>query len=371
MPANTHELPTAQLITRPDGAMENGEAGRGQIAFRQQTFPIAGASEVTVRFLMAPVHPLDTLVIGGRYPVKPIYQYSGEDILGYDGVAEVLAVGNQVNDLHTGDLVVPSKFGLGTWRTHAVFQACELQRVSRVKDLRFAAILRVSVMPAYFLVEDMAILRPGEYILQNAGTSVVAQMVIQFAHRRGLKTISVIRDRDQANAIMIQTALHQLGADMVVTENDLLHNSASILKNKKVTLALDSVFGPPGRALVQALGVGGTYVQLGFLGSSQEALELDAGDMFGRQLSLRAFRGSAQLALRSLAHQQALCDWLTQLFNEGQILMPPLGFTEVHWDGKSAAHEVLEVIKRAQRGEVGLRKPMIIFETQDDSIDNM
>ncbi|KAF2216893.1 hypothetical protein CERZMDRAFT_32911 [Cercospora zeae-maydis SCOH1-5] len=371
MLTNAQVLPPAQLITRSDEVTENGEAGRGQIVFRQQTCLSAGASEVTVRFLMAPVHPLDTLVIGGRYPVKPIYKYLGEEILGYDGVAEVLAVGHQVNDLHTGDLVVPSKFGLGSWRTHAVFQPSELQRVPRVKDLRFAAILRVSVMPAYFLVEDMATLRPGEYIIQNAGTSVVAQMVIQFAHRRGLKTINVIRDRDQADAIMIQTALHQLGADMVVTESDLLHNSASILEDKKVILALDSVFGPSGRALVKALSVGGTYVQLGFLGSSREVLELDAGDMFGRQLSLRAFRGSAQLALRSSAQQQALCDWLVQLFNKGQILLPPLGFTEVHWNGKTAANEVLEAITQAQRGHLGLRKPMIIFKTQDDSVEDM
>ena len=367
----SRSMPTARLITRSNETMENAGVGSRSIHFRQQECLSPSASEIQCRFLMAPIHPLDKLVIGGHYPVKPIYKHMGEEILGYDGVAEVLAVGAQVDDLHTGDLVLPSKFGLGTWRTYANFQRSELQKIPRVDDLRFAAILRVSVMPAYFLVEDMATLRPGEYIIQNAGTSVVAQMVIQFARRRGLKTINVIRDRDQASAIMIQTALHQLGADTVVTESDLLHNSSSILENKKVALAVDSVFGHSGRALMKALTAGGTYVQLGFLGGSQETLDLEPNDMFGRQIVLRAFRGSAQLASRSLDQQQALCDWLVQLYNDGKILLPPLGFTDVRWSGENGANEVLEAIRNAQVEKIGHRKPIILFEMQDDSVDNV
>ncbi|PIA89602.1 Trans-2-enoyl-CoA reductase, mitochondrial [Cercospora beticola] len=361
----------AQLITRSNETMENAGVGSPSIRFRKQECLSPRASEVQVRFLMAPIHPLDKLVIGGRYPVKPVYKHMGEDILGYDGVAEVLAVGPQVDDLYTGDLVIPSKFGLGTWRNVASLQRSDLEKIPRVKDLRFAAILRVSVMPAYFLVEDMATLRPGEYIIQNAGTSVMAQMVIQFARRHGIKTINVIRDRDQASAIMIQTALHQLGADTVVTESELLHNAASILENKKVTLAVDSVFGHSGRALMKALSAGGTYVQLGFLGGNQETLDLEPNDIFGKQIVLRAFRGSAQLASRSLVQQQALCDWLVHLFNEGQILLPPLGFTDVPWSGENGANEVLEAIRDAQVGELGRSKPMILFEMQEDSVDNV
>ena len=84
-------------------------------------------------------------------------------------------------------------------------------------------------------------------------------MVIQFAKRKGVGVISVVRDRDAVEFEALKKVLLQLGSALVVSETELPNND--LVKTKKITLALDSVFGTSGRNLVKALSQGGTYVQ--------------------------------------------------------------------------------------------------------------
>ncbi|KFZ19918.1 hypothetical protein V501_00418 [Pseudogymnoascus sp. VKM F-4519 (FW-2642)] len=322
------------------------------------------ANEVLIKMLAAPINPLDILVLAGVYPVKPSHTHLDEPILGYDGVGEVLKIGRSVTTLSPGDLVVPSKFGTGTWRTHAVLDAASLQRVTYPTDLAFASILRIGIAPAFCLVEDMRALKPGDYIIQNAGTSLLAQFVIQFARRRGVNVINVVRDREAYELEKVETALRKLGAEIVVTESALAGDAR--VKNKRITLALDSVFGTSGRGLVKALAVGGTYVQLGFLsGAAGGPIAIDPTDLFARQLTMKGFRGSAQVGLRSAEEQVDLFNWFVKLFNSGELQLPALGLQKVKWsvgDAEGSKERLLEAVERAKSGALGQRKQIILFE---------
>lgn len=322
-----------------------------------------GPTDVLLKFIAAPINPLDVLVLADLYPVKPQHHHAGEAIPGYDGAAEVIGCGTDVDQVACGDLVIPSKFGIGTWRTHAVVDVSYVQKIARPTDLAFAAIFRISVAPAFCLVEDMCSLKPGDWIIQNAATSVVAQMVVQFARRRGIHTIGVIRDRQPDEAEEVKQSLRQLGSDIVVSEGELQDHAE--IKSKRVVLALDSVFGASGRGLVKSLSPGGTFVQLGFLGGPSGQLPLDANDLFGRQLTLKAFRGSAQVGLRSADEQADLFNWFTSLFNAGELVLPSLGLERISWDTAetdSTRDRLLEAVKRAQQGKLGQRKQIIMFK---------
>jgi len=329
----------------------------------QELLPIPKSNEVFVRFLAAPINPLDILVLENAYPVKPQHSYLQQPIPGYDGVAKVISCGTNVSGLSPGDLVIPRKFGAGTWRTHAVLDFQYLQKISAPTDPKFAAILRISIGPAFCLVEDMRNLKPGDYIIQNAGTSVMAQMVAQFAHRRGVSVINVIRDRPNIEVEVVKNALYELGVDMVLTDSEMIENDS--LKNKRITLALDSVFGPSGRSLVKALSVGGTYVQLGFLGGREEQIRLDASDLFMRQLTLKAFRGSSQVGMRTAEEQCDLFNWFVSLFNRGELRMPPLQLQEVTWDLRDpngSKERLLQAVRGARNAVFGQRKQIIVFK---------
>ncbi|KAL1616195.1 putative secondary metabolism biosynthetic enzyme [Neofusicoccum ribis] len=347
----------AQLLTQANGGPN--------VAFHTQaTLPAPGAGEVIVRFLAAPINPLDLLVLANAYPAKPSFTHTnGEPIPGYDGVAEVEQCGPGVHSLSPGDTVIPARFGIGTWRTRAVLPAAALLRLAaRPADPALAAVLRITVAPAYFLVEDMAPLRPCDWIVQNAGAGAIAQLVAQFARRRGARVLSVVRDRAAGELAAVRRALLAVGVDAVVTESEM---AAAGNGGRRVTLALDSVHGASGQRLVKALAPGGTYVQLGFLGGGKEQLPLDARDLFGRQLTMKAFRGSYQLGLRSEDEQRGLFDWFVELFNSGELQAPPLGLKSVEWvaaDGEGAGKDVVQAVVRAQEARLGQRKQILLFK---------
>ena len=252
----------------------------------------------------------------------------------------------------------------GTWRSEAILDASSLQKIPQPKDLFFGAILKISVLPAYFLIEDMAKLKPGDWIIQNAATSVISQMVIQFARLKGLRCISVIRSREIAEATRIKQLLKALGAEMVFTEDELLEQSSSIT-TKPVKLALDSVFGPSARLLANCLAVGGTFVQLGFLGGATQQLLLSNKDLFVRQLQFRGFRGSTQLAQRTPNEQLLLLSWLVELFNDGTLVLPPLGLDKVEWnttdEQERNAARLLSAVSQAKTPTLGQKKQIIVF----------
>jgi len=72
-------------------------------------------STVLIRFLPACVNPLDLLVLAGSYPIKPAHEYRAHGILGYDGIVDVVKCSEEVTELKPGDVVVPSKFGVGMY----------------------------------------------------------------------------------------------------------------------------------------------------------------------------------------------------------------------------------------------------------------
>ena len=113
---------------------------------------------ILVSFVVSPINPQDSLVIAGRYPVKPLHKHNGEPIPGYDGVARVIAVGppcsssESPEDLRPGDLVIPRRHGLGTWRSRAILAVDDVMRIKRTTDPIAASLFRMAFLPAYLLV---------------------------------------------------------------------------------------------------------------------------------------------------------------------------------------------------------------------------
>lgn len=363
MQAITQAIPQATTVDSPHDQPTGSTVG---VRILDTDIPLSpGPDEVLVKFLAAPIHPLDLLVIRGSYPVEPKYHLNGEAILGYDGVGQILSCGSEVlasGKLRPEDLVVPQEFGIGTWRSHGVIRASMLLKLSKAPDdIMAASILRLVVGPAYCLVEDMRELRPGDCIIQNAGTSTIARFVTQFARMRGVDVIHVIRDRGGEDVRQIRSDLLELGANAVLTESELARDAKSLRSSRHIVLAIDSVFGKSGGMLLQTLADGGDYVQMGFLGGREGGLALNSGDLFARRLTLRGFRGSAQMALRTAEEQARLFDWWINLFNSGLLKIPTLALSPIRWGTGGKTEDMLEAIRRAGAGAVGQRKQIFIF----------
>ncbi|WYZ45860.1 hypothetical protein EsH8_IX_000085 [Colletotrichum jinshuiense] len=297
-----------------------------------------GADKILVSFLFSPINPQDQLVIAGRYPVKPSYTHNGEPVLGYDGVARVEAVGGGASSLspsslapalRPGDLVVPRRHGLGTWRGQAVLNAADVIRLSPTDDLIGASLLRMAFLPAYLLVEDIRALKPGDWIVQNVGSGTIARLVAQFARIKGVHTASVVRDRSSEDFESLKTALLKEGASVVISESDLGEKGVDahpVLSNaaaqKRIVLAIDGVFGDPGESLASLLSPGGTYVNYGSLGGADGVIRLSQKLLFWSEVRFRNFRLSEQLSQRTPAQQESLLLWFQELLSQGVLITP-------------------------------------------------
>lgn len=342
-----------------------------------QTFCVPSApsaDEVVVQMLAAPINPQDFLITAGLYPIKPVHRVNDEPVPGYDGVGRVFRVGSQVASLRVGDLVIPRSQGFGTWRTHAVVAAHECAKVPHCSDVRFAAILKMTILPAYFLVEDLCHLRPGSWIVQNAGTSSIAQMVSQFARLKGAQTINIIRDSLPENRDADNKAKQMIldkGANVVCTESEFEAEGDTILRGKRVVLALDCVWGKAAETLAARLPPNATLVNFANLsgGGPKVTAALPHSSLFGASMTFRGWKSTSSLATRSDEEFDDLTAWLVGLLEDGTLKMPSYrsaawapdaGLRTAGGPGESLEHELLEVVRGAHGPE--MRKQKVLFE---------
>lgn len=313
---------------------------------------------VLVKFLAMPVNHLDLLMIGGKYPLKPRNHIQGEAIAGNDGIGRVIQCGDQVSELKPGDLVIPNELGLGTWRSHAIFQPSSLLQIPPLINLTLGALMRCCILPAYLLLEDMSNLRPGDWIIQNGGTGVIAQMVAQLAHLRGVRVISVIRDRPEKPSSLYY-------ADLVLEEREVPRSDH--LKGKRIMLGLDSVFGLSAEKVADCLSDHGTFVNYGQLGGGgpSAAMNLTHSHIFWKQLTFKSFRGTKQSSQRTAAELQGLCRWFAHLINAGLLHTPDIETVQWIEGERQTAANLLNAIARTQSGMIGTRKLLFTFPTQE------
>ncbi|KAJ0306787.1 uncharacterized protein N0V96_007416 [Colletotrichum fioriniae] len=299
--------------------------------------------KVLVSFLVSPINPQDLLVIAGRYPVKPSYTHDGEPVLGYDGVARVEVVGVESSSstvptsaLRPGDLIIPRRHGLGTWRSQAIVNSADVIRLSPTEDLIGASLLRMAFLPAYLLVEDVRALKPGDWIIQNIGSGTIARLVSQFARIKGVHTVSIVRDRSPDALETLKSDLLKDGVDAVLTESDLQERGANAhpaladaAGRNRVALAIDGVFGEPGERLASLLSHGGTYVNYGSLGGADAVLRLSQRLLFWSEVKFRNFRLSEQLSQRTPAQLESLLLWFQDLLAQGALVTPKVQTIQV------------------------------------------
>lgn len=239
--------------------------------------PSPGPGEVLVRMKAAPVNPADINVIEGRYGKLPALPAP----VGNEGVGEVVALGEGVDALRVGQAVRPVP-GVGCWREALVAPASELTPLPDGLAVEQAATLCVNPATAWRMLHDFVELRPGDWVVQNAGTSAVGRAVVEIARSLKLRTVSTVR-REEAVA-----DLRALGGDVVVTEPlNLGRAIEGLTGGPRPRLALNGVGGVSALELAKALAPGGTHVTYGAM--SRSPFTLPAGMLIFSDLRFVGF----------------------------------------------------------------------------------
>ena len=215
--------------------------------------PEPQAGEVRVRLEAAAINPSDYGMIGGSYGrLRELPAVAGRE-----GVGVVEALGEGVSGVEPGTRVrFPGEDG--AWREYACIAADELLVVPPAVPVEQAAISFINPPTAYCLLQKIVDLKPGDWIVQNAGNSAVGLSVIQMAKAFGYGTVSQVRREE------LIEPLKAMGADHVVLEGGgWAKQVGDLTGGAPVKLALNSIGGESAIDQIKALGDGGTQVTFG------------------------------------------------------------------------------------------------------------
>eukprot|EP00009_Paramoeba_aestuarina_P012737 CAMPEP_0201540082 /NCGR_PEP_ID=MMETSP0161_2-20130828/70754_1 /ASSEMBLY_ACC=CAM_ASM_000251 /TAXON_ID=180227 /ORGANISM="Neoparamoeba aestuarina, Strain SoJaBio B1-5/56/2" /LENGTH=351 /DNA_ID=CAMNT_0047947529 /DNA_START=80 /DNA_END=1135 /DNA_ORIENTATION=- len=244
--------------------------------------PALQKGEVKIKMIAAPISLFDADHIKGSLPS------SSTGVGGVDGVGIVEQVGEGVEGLKVGDSVIPNSpaFG-GTWRTHATVSASHVVPVPSSLPPPYAATLGVSLSTAHLLLTEFEDLKEGDVVVQNGGSGLVSQLVVQLAAKKGIKTITLVRERhDYADTV---ERIKAYGGYVVVQDSytrgpDFKKLIADLPAPK---LALNSAGGDSATEIARILAPGGTMVTYG--NSSKDHLKLPASLFLLNDVKLRGF----------------------------------------------------------------------------------
>jgi len=269
------------------------------------------------------------------YPIGPKPPAVG----GSEGVAEVIAIGKSVAGVSKGDWIIPSKPGLGTWRTHAVWPVTDVQKVRKDIKPELAATIAVNPCSAYRMLQDFVTLKEGDVVIQNGANSAVGQAVVQMAKYKKVKTVNLIRDRPDFEDL--SNKLKQLGAD-VVARNETIGTpefKKLIEKFPAPRLALNCVGGPVVTEMARVLDRGATLVTYG--GMSRKPVQIPNGVLIFKDIRLAGFWLSRWLEEHSQEERVKMLDTIWDLIKNKGLTV---------WTESHKFEQFPEALRRATSG---------------------
>ena len=299
---------------------------------------------MVLRMLTAPINPADINQIQGVYPSKPPFTTNlgtttPAAVPGNEGAAEVVGVGSNVKSVQKGDWVIMAHTNQGTWRTHLVLDESQVTRIEDKSGLTPLQVGTVSVNPttAYRMLRDFATwgYRGDEWFVQNGANSGVGRAAVQLGREWGIKSINVIRGReDKGEEEKLKEEMKALGATVVVTEEELMDRGfGDRVKEwtnggrEQIKLGLNCVGGKPTTALAKALSSGATMVTYG--GMSKQPVNLPTAMLIFKEIRFAGFWVS-KWSDKNPAEKKQTVDDVLKLTREGRFKDIPV--QECEWD---------------------------------------
>lgn len=213
--------------------------------------PAPGAGEVAVQVAYSPVNLHDLAFISGqlgqpRLPLVP----------GNEGIAHVVSVGRQVDNVSVGGLVVLPLLA-GAWRERLVIPSPGLFALPDA-DILQLSMLGSNTPAAGLILSEYADLKEGDWVVQDAANGGVGRNIIALAKNRGFKTINFVRRESAISEV------RAAGGDIALIDRPgAVDEIRGQIGDGRVLVAADSVGGSVASTMLELLAPGGTLVSYG------------------------------------------------------------------------------------------------------------
>jgi trans-2-enoyl-CoA reductase len=240
-----------------------------------QPWPKPADDEVVVAMRAAPVNPADLNAIEGKYPGRR----EVPAVPGFEGAGVVVEIGQKVQTLAAGDLVI-LPHDTGTWREAVAVKAEKLVAVPPGIEPVHAAMLKINPMTGWRLLHDYVHLQAGDWLIQNAANSAAGRAVIQIARDLGFKTLNLVRRAELIDELRAE------GGDVVLVEGESVRDEVKAATNgAQIRLGLNAVGGESALRLANCVAPGGTIVTFGAM--SLQPLKIPSGLLIFKDLRFR------------------------------------------------------------------------------------
>jgi NADPH:quinone reductase-like Zn-dependent oxidoreductase len=231
--------------------------------------------EVRVKVYASPINPADFMFIEKQYRVKPEFP----QIAGFEGVGIITNNGGDENfPLHS----IVAFRDKNIWAEYANIPKDKIILLPKTFSIEKAAQLSLNPLTAWALLEESSA-SMNEWIVLSAASSAVCKLIIQFAKNKGIKTIAIVRDFEQKEALL------SLGANMVLlSDNDTIEKQIlELRKTERIASFLDAVGGNLASTIIKTISPYGKIIQYGLY--SDQNVSYHNSDVIFKNLTIKGF----------------------------------------------------------------------------------
>lgn len=217
--------------------------------------PEPGPGEAVVAVKAAALNFFDTLIIAGKYQVRPDLPFS--PAAEFAGVVERIAVG--VSEVAPGDRVI-GNVAYGAAREKIAVAARRLVKMPDALDFTRAAGVSVTYGTSLHALQHRARLRPGEALAVLGAAGGIGLSAVEIGKALGARVIACASSDDKLAFV------REHGADDLVNyaTSDLKDALRRLTGGKGVDVVYDPVGGSYAEPALRAMDWGGRFLVIGF-----------------------------------------------------------------------------------------------------------
>ena len=242
--------PAYKLDFRPQGGIDSL-----YLAEIERRAPKAGEIEIAIR--AAGLNFRDVLWAMGMLPEEAVEQGFSGPTIGMECAGEVVRVGEGVTSVKPGDRVI--SFASSCFASHVTTLASSATLMPEGFSFAEAATIPTTFVTAWYALDYLARMEPGETVLIHGAAGGVGLAAIQIAKARGAIVIGTAGSADK------QRLVRDMGADYVLSSRSLkfADDIFAITGGKGIDIVLNSLAGEAITKGLEALKPFGRFLEIG------------------------------------------------------------------------------------------------------------
>ena len=240
--------------------------GIDALEFGELADPVPGPGEVLVDVHAAALSFMDTLMVAGRYQMKPALPF----VPGSDAAGVVLAVGEGVQRVRVGDRVACSHWH-GGMAERMVAPEVSVVKLPDSVGFDIGSTVRYAYGTARYALETRAQLRPGETVFVSGAAGGVGLAAVDVARQMGATVIAGTGSAAKGEAARRQGAAHAIDYSCEPVRDRLLE----LTQGRGVDVYFDNVGGSLFSTVSRAMAWGGRILPIGFASGEIPSLAMN------------------------------------------------------------------------------------------------